>query len=81
MTNTTLLKAYGHLLAPDARLLQRSGITSAEYAEIGKEVFVDVAGLEEIDAWLDKHQVNETDFSKSENVRLGAGVYLLHDET
>lgn len=39
------------------------------------------AFLEEIDAWLDKHQVNEADFSKSESVRLGAGVYLIHDET
>jgi hypothetical protein len=39
------------------------------------------AFLEEIDAWLAKHQVNETESSESESVRLGAGVYLIHDET
>ena len=39
------------------------------------------AFLEEIDAWLAAHEVDETESSKSENVRLGAGVYLIHDET
>ncbi|MDH3417850.1 MAG: DUF6502 family protein [Gammaproteobacteria bacterium] len=39
------------------------------------------AFLEEIDAWLSEHQVNETESSTSESVRLGAGVYLIHDET
>jgi len=44
MTKTALLKACRHLLVPVVRLLQRSGITWAEFAELGKEVYVDVAG-------------------------------------
>ena len=44
MTKSALLKACRHLLVPVVRLLQRSGITWAEFAELGKEVFVDVAG-------------------------------------
>jgi hypothetical protein len=39
------------------------------------------AFLEEVDAWLAEHQLNETHSSESESVRLGAGVYLIHDET
>ncbi len=46
MTKSALLKACRHLLAPVVRLLQRSGITWAEFAELGKEVFVDVAGTD-----------------------------------
>jgi len=44
MTKSALLKACRHLLVPVVRLLQRSGITWAEFAELGKEIFVDVAG-------------------------------------
>ena len=44
MTKPALLKACRHLLVPVVRLLQRSGITWAEFAELGKEVYVDVAG-------------------------------------
>ena len=46
MTKSILLKACRHLLAPVVRLLQRSGITWSEFAELGKEVFVDVAGTD-----------------------------------
>ena len=35
--------ACRHLLAPIVRLLLRSGVTWGEFAELGKEVFVDVA--------------------------------------
>jgi Family of unknown function (DUF6502) len=38
-----VLAACRHLLAPVVRLLLRSGVTWAEFAELGKEVFVDVA--------------------------------------
>jgi len=38
-----VLAACRHLLAPIARLLLRSGVTWGEFAELGKEVFVDVA--------------------------------------
>jgi hypothetical protein len=44
MTKTALLQACRHLLVPIVRLLQRSGITWSEFAELGKEVYVDVAG-------------------------------------
>ena len=44
MTKATLLNACRHLLVPVVRLLQRSGITWSEFADLGKEVFVDVAG-------------------------------------
>ncbi|HSG65200.1 MAG TPA: DUF6502 family protein [Gammaproteobacteria bacterium] len=44
MTKAALIKACRHLLGPVVRLLQRGGITWAEFAELGKEVFVDVAG-------------------------------------
>jgi hypothetical protein len=38
-----VLAACRHLLAPIARLLLRSGVTWGEFAELSKEVFVDVA--------------------------------------
>jgi hypothetical protein len=38
-----VLRAYRHLLAPIVRVLLRNGVTWSEFAEIGKEVFVDVA--------------------------------------
>jgi hypothetical protein len=38
-----VLAACRHLLAPVVRLLLRSGVTWAEFAELSKEVFVDVA--------------------------------------
>jgi len=38
-----LLAACRHLLAPVARLLLRSGVSWDEFAELGKQVFVDVA--------------------------------------
>jgi len=38
------------------------------------------AFLEDIDAWLAKHQEQETGSRKSKGVRLGAGVYLIHDD-
>jgi hypothetical protein len=38
-----VLAACRHLLAPIARLLLRSGVTWAEFADLSKEVFVDVA--------------------------------------
>jgi hypothetical protein len=44
MTKTALLKACRHLLVPIVRLLQRAGISWADFAELSKEVFVDVAG-------------------------------------
>jgi len=43
MTKTPLLNACRHLLVPIIRLLQRSGVTWAEFADLSKEVFVDVA--------------------------------------
>jgi hypothetical protein len=38
-----VLKAFRHLLRPIVRVLLRNGVTWKEFAEIGKEVFVDVA--------------------------------------
>jgi len=43
MTKTPLITACRHLLVPIIRLLQRSGVTWAEFADLTKEVFVDVA--------------------------------------
>ena len=38
-----LLQALRHLLRPTVRVLLRNGITWSEFAEVGKEVFVEVA--------------------------------------
>jgi hypothetical protein len=43
MIKQEVLNACRRLLAPVVRLLLRSGVTWAEFAELGKEVFVDVA--------------------------------------
>lgn len=43
MIKDQVLKACRHLLAPIARLLIRNGVTWSEFAELGKEVYVDVA--------------------------------------
>ncbi len=43
MIKRHVLAACRHLLAPIARLLLRSGVTWGEFAELSKEVFVDVA--------------------------------------
>ena len=43
MIKRQVLAACRHLLAPVARLLLRSGVTWGEFAELSKEVFVDVA--------------------------------------
>ena len=34
-----------------------------------------------LDAWLSEHRAEKTESSSSESVRLGAGVYLIQDET
>ena len=44
MTKASLINACRHLLVPVIRMLQRSGVTWAEFADLSKEVFVDVAG-------------------------------------
>ena len=43
MIKRHVLAACRHLLAPIARLLLRNGVTWGEFAELSKEVFVDVA--------------------------------------
>ncbi len=43
MIRASLLRALRHLLRPTVRVLLRNGVTWAEFAEIGKEVFVEVA--------------------------------------
>jgi hypothetical protein len=44
MIKAPLINACRHLLVPIVRILQRSGVTWAEFADLSKEVFVDVAG-------------------------------------
>ncbi|HKE45583.1 MAG TPA: DUF6502 family protein, partial [Steroidobacteraceae bacterium] len=39
-----LLAAYRHLLTPLVRVLLRNGISYLEFAEVAREVFVNVAG-------------------------------------
>src|SRR6185312_13657426 len=39
-----LLAAYRHLLTPLVRILLRNGISYLEFAEVARQVFVDVAG-------------------------------------
>jgi hypothetical protein len=46
VTKRHVLAACRHLFAPIARLLLRSGVTWGEFAELSKEVFVDVARRE-----------------------------------
>ena len=43
MIKRHVLAACRHLLAPVVRLLLRSGVTWGEFADLSKEVFVDVA--------------------------------------
>jgi hypothetical protein len=43
MVKPALLKACRHLLGPVVQMLLRSGVTWADFAEISKQVFVDVA--------------------------------------
>lgn len=43
MIHDPLLRALRHLLRPVVRVLLRNGVTWAEFAEVGKEVFVEVA--------------------------------------
>lgn len=43
MLKGNLLNALRHLLRPTVRVLLRNGVTWGEFAEIGKEVFVEVA--------------------------------------
>jgi hypothetical protein len=45
--------------------------------------FIEERGLEflqDVDAWLSKHELDEQDASVERTVRLGAGAYLIHDE-
>lgn len=63
-------------MATNPRVARRHVEAFREYLDTRGQAF-----LEEIDAWLAKHQVDETEPSTSESVRLGAGVYLIHDET
>lgn len=43
MRQSPLLRALRHLLRPVVRVLLRNGVTWGEFAEVGKEVFVEVA--------------------------------------
>ena len=43
MVKDQVLKAFRHLLRPIVRVLLRNGVTWGEFAEVGKELFVDVA--------------------------------------
>jgi len=43
---SALLRSCRHLLAPVVRMLLRGGVTWAEFADLGKEVYVDVARRE-----------------------------------
>lgn len=43
LTKDHLLRALRHLLRPTVRVLLRNGVTWGEFAEVGKEVFVEVA--------------------------------------
>lgn len=43
MVKSQVLKAFRHLLRPIVRVLLRNGVTWKEFADLGKEVFVDVA--------------------------------------
>jgi hypothetical protein len=56
---------------------------AARYARAFLE-FVDGRGqafLEEIDAWLSRHQVKDDQSSKVNSTRMGVGVYLIHDDS
>ncbi|NIW23791.1 MAG: hypothetical protein GWN29_04090, partial [Gammaproteobacteria bacterium] len=63
-------------MATSPRVAQRHAEAFREFLDQRGQTF-----LEEIDAWLAERQIDETDSSTSESVRLGAGVYLIHDKT
>jgi len=45
--------------------------------------YLDARGLDflqEVDAWLSKHEVEDKDDAGERKIRLGVGVYLIHDE-
>ena len=63
-------------MASNPRVARRHVKAFRNYLEMRGQAF-----LEEIDAWLAKHQAKNSSSTSSKSVRLGAGVYLIHDET
>lgn len=62
-------------LADNAHVSARSAKAFAKLVETRGMDFV-----QEMDAWLSKHEVDTSKTTKSRKVRLGVGVYLIHDE-
>jgi len=62
-------------LADNARVSARSAKT---FMKLVEERGMDF--LNEMDAWLSRHEIDESKSTSSREVRLGVGVYLIHDE-
>ena len=62
-------------LADNARVSARSAKT---FMKLVEERGLDF--LNEMDAWLSRHEIDESKSTSSREVRLGVGVYLIHDE-
>ena len=63
-------------LADNAHVSARSAKTFMKLVENRGMGF-----LKEMDTWLSKHEVDESKSTSSREVRLGVGVYLIHDES
>ena len=63
-------------MADNARISTRSAKTFMKLVESRGMEF-----LQEIDAWLSTHEIDESNDDTDRQVRLGVGVYLIHDDS
>ena len=63
-------------MADNARISTRSAKTFMKLVEGRGMEF-----LQEIDAWLSTHEIDESNDDTDRQVRLGVGVYLIHDDS
>jgi hypothetical protein len=63
-------------MADNARISTRSAKTFMKLVESRGMEF-----LQEIDAWLSTHEIDESNDDTDRHVRLGVGVYLIHDDS
>jgi hypothetical protein len=63
-------------MADNARISARSAKTFMKLVENRGMEF-----LQEIDAWLSTHEIDESNDDTDRQVRLGVGVYLIHDDS
>ncbi len=63
-------------MADNAHISTRSAKTLMKLVESRGMEF-----LQEIDVWLSTHEIDESNDDTDRHVRLGVGVYLIHDDS